>query len=267
MKGPPPLLVESVNQKKLEWFRKNIHTIVPEERKKFERYCELFSEPGLLPDTVCTSVSYYQTTPGIGRFYATEALSMQGFSKGIRGELARGIYHDIDMDNCHPVFLLGLCRTNNWEAPELRNYVEHREEVLKLVHPDRSQAKMIMLALMYGSALPPTTKPCPVIDRYKREMKRLSYLVFNRYPIAPKKAKNPQFSRMSLVLQDIENIVLMEMVAFFGRVGYQVGVLVFDGMMIYRKNQEPLSEHLLRECEMHIREATRWEIKLSEKMI
>ena len=71
---------------------------------------------------------------------------------------------------------------------------------------------------------------------------------------------------MSLVLQDIENTVLMEMANFFKRSGYTIGVYMYDGMMIYRReNEEDLPPALLRECEVHVRESTSWEITLTVK--
>lgn len=248
-------LRESIKVDALNWILANLETfVVKEERKKFKKYAKKISGGQM-------TIEYSQIN-GSGRLYAKKAQSLQGFSRHIRSKLADVIYHDIDMENCHPVFLLELCRQNGWETPELRHYVNNREAVLKVVHQDRSKAKLIMLSLMYGSK-----SNAWVQIPFRNEMNRIARLVYDKYPIGAPNPQNPYFSRMSLLLQDIEHTVLMEMANFFTREGYEIGVYVFDGMMIYRKDKGPLPEEILRNCETHIRESTVWDIKLTEKIL
>lgn len=244
-------LRESVNVRELEWVIQNLDTVIKEERVKFQSYYMSLRNGEAM-------VRYKKSSGHHGRLYAAGALSLQGFSVGLRNKLAGGIYQDIDMENCHPVFLLQLCERNGWDAPELRNYVENREQVLRMIHPNRLQSKTIMLKLMYGGEV---TVNHPIIDRFKKEISRLARLIFSKYPIGHPKMDNPLYSRMSLVLQDIENTVLMEMVSFFKSARYEPGVLMFDGLMVYRQDR-PLP---LRECEYFIEQRTGWKVTLVEK--
>lgn len=192
-------------------------------------------------------VKYSKVAHDYGRLYADGALSMQGFSRGIRKYLAGDLYHDIDIENCHPVLLAQICERNGWETPKLNHYINNREAVLKsMIGKTRDEAK-----IMYGG-------DDDSVNGFKEEMGRIAELVNRRYPQIPGRDK---FSRMSLLLQDIENQVLMYISTFFEWNGYQIDVYVFDGLMIYKKGRDPLDPMILRKCE----ESLSWKIKLVEK--
>jgi hypothetical protein len=70
---------------------------------------------------------------------------------------------------------------------------------------------------------------------------------------------------LSIVLQSIEFAVVLAMCAFFHAAGWRVGVQVFDGVQIYAKQGDRMSEHLLRRCEQAVSQKTGWKIELEEK--
>jgi hypothetical protein len=55
--------------------------------------------------------------------------------------------------------------------------------------------------------------------------------------------------------------------AFFEERGYTVGALIFDGLLVERRQQNgpPLNAHLLWECEIYIEQHTQLRMGLSEK--
>lgn len=243
------ILVERVDGHGLDRLLTTIGTaMVKEERVKFLTYAGQVLDGGNQ-----RTVTYSKSgNHGRGRLYADGALSMQGFSKGIKSALAGSLYHDIDMQNCHPVLLLQVCKRHGWKAPLLSKYIEQREQVLSETGLSRDEAKHAILTIMYGGT---PSHAFPFGVQFKREMFSIADLVFRQYPeipIAATTKANPKFSRLSLLLQDMEHDLLMEITGFFSRNGYETGVFVFDGLMIYRKSDGPLSPALLRQCEQSL---------------
>ena len=243
-RGDVFVLKECVTGDGLDHLLANLDTaMVPEERVKFSSYAS-----DMLWGGNCRIVAYSKVAHGWGRLYADGALSMQGFSKPVRSVLAGKLYHDIDIENCHPVILLDLCKREGWEAPILEAYVNDREFILADTSLPRGDAKVAMLTIMYGGN---PKHNFPMATVFKREMSRIADLIWNEYPLVPvSQPRNARFSRMSLLIQDLECRLLMEIAAFFRKHGYRIGVYVFDGLMIYRKATDgPLDSHLLRACE------------------
>jgi hypothetical protein len=259
-------LQERVNTDQLEALLLDIDTcVVKEERTKFIAYAKLvFKHQGTLV------VHYAPSAHGKGRVYASGAMSIQGFSHLIRNRLAAGIYHDIDMENCHPIFLLDVCQKNGWAAPCLAHYVANREDVLQSIKVPRSEAKKILLTLMYGGKIP-SSRQSPFLKKFSQEMARIANVAYERYAgeIPVSNEWNPKFSRLSILLQDIEHQALMVMAQFFTSQGYQVGVYIFDGLLLYRRHpSEPLDPQLLRQCEQYLTTRTgRKGVILAEKEI
>lgn len=188
-------------------------------------------------------VTYKKCKHGKGRVYADKGLSLQAFSKEMRRHLCGQLYHDIDIVNCHPTLLLHICREHKWDVPILAEYVAHREETLNKLQA----TKLDVLSVLYGSAV--TNEK---LKPFKAEMSRISKLIHAKYtdiPV-PKRAQQPAYTRMSLVLQEYEHNLLMEMAEFFRGQAYEIGVYIFDGMLIYKKDgEQELDESLLRRCE------------------
>ena len=176
--------------------------------------------------------------------------------------MAGTLYHDIDMQNCHPVLLLQICQLHGWSAPLLANYVHNREQVLAATGLPRDKAKVDILTIMYGGN---PKQWFPFARQFHSEVWKIARLVSRQYATFAKPSSsrdtNPMFSLLSILLQDIENDLLMDISRFFSQNGYQVGVYVFDGLMIYRKSDGPLNPELLRRCEQSLK----WKITLTEK--
>ena len=268
-------LREVVNVDALKRIADNVEEfMVEEERKRFKRYTKLMS-------TGSKFTEYSQSKHGKGRMYAAGADSMQFLSKSLKVHLAAGLYHDIDMVNCHPVFLLSVCKDNGWRCPKLKHYIEHREQVLKdivrFIMCTRADAKVLMLRLTFGGTVKKWKKDLgksraklpPFIGEYVGELKMLVgavNLIYKEYP-APKK-RNPHYSRLSILLQDMEHRVLLIMSAYFALNGYEPGVYMFDGLMVHKNGTaHHVPRTLLDGCQKEIMEKTGWMVMLEEKPI
>ncbi len=273
-------LRESVNMPGLRWIRSNLDEVVQEERTKFSTYADRMEE-----GDGTRLVVYAPTGHGKGRVYADGASSLQSFSKKIRATLARGIYHDIDIANAHPFILRGICERNNWPCPKLIHYIENRETIFKSIMGAydcaRGNAKVLMLSLMYGGGISAWKERGNFVEsgsgmpqfvsEYTLELESIAAKIFVTYediPVAT--TKRPHFSRMSLLIQDVENGIVMEMGKFFKLNGYEPGVYLFDGLMIYRKERGtlgPLDRTVLVSCQTHLKEVVGWDVSLEEKPI
>ena len=270
-------LKEAIDLKGLEWIQENMDKIVKEERTKFSSYAEKMEGKGY------RLVAYSPVEHGKGRVYADGALSLQSFSKKIRNTLARGIYHDIDMVNAHPIILRGICIQNDWPCVKLDHYIKHRERVLVEVMTrfecKRGNAKVLMLSLMYGGTVSAwidrgkfkKAEYPQFIKEYTVELESIANGIFHKYEEIPiVTTRRPKFSKMSLLIQDIENQILMEMSNFFKLNGYEPAIYMFDGLMVYRKDQGkegPINRSVLTSCQTHLKEVIGWSVSLEEKPI
>lgn len=248
------------------------------------------------------TVTYRPSEHGLGRIYADRGLSLQFFPKRIRHTLAADLYHDIDMVNAHPTLLLQLCDEKGWDVVELRRYVNNREavlnEIMEACHVTRKQAKELLLRLMYGGALkswlrdervPESVLVPPFVARFEKELQVLQQGIWDEFPKVRKVAKKPkatkQFLRqlgnmnlckkstqnaamgscMSLVLQEREHRVMLATAKFFRSMHWDVGVYVFDGIMIRKHPEKLLTRKLLQQCEEFVEQETGLSIRLEEK--
>jgi hypothetical protein len=218
------------------------------------------------------------------------------------------LYHDIDMVNAHPVLLSQICEHNKWSAEHLTRYVCKRDPELQAVmdayHVDRDEAKELFIRLMYGGRFRSWAKDnniayeasTPFLEQLERETSKIMELIWTHpqftefrdivennhkdsqahpHPtqsnsITKLLRKNPKASCMSLVLQDIEHQILMQMERFFATNGYETSVRVFDGLQLVAKCSPnsaiiTLPPDLLRKCEAHVLRTIGFHIQLAEK--
>jgi len=201
-----------------------------------------------------------------GRLYCRENIGLQFFPRHIRHALAREFYDDIDIANCHPVLLTQWCEKHEIPCPMLLQYVQKRETILTnmmaFYNKNRDAAKDMILRLLYGSSLP--KKHTPYLAKLKEEFDHIGDCMMDINPDLYKKVetkKNAHGSLMSKQLQIIENECLMSMYNFFREAKIQVGVLVFDGLMI----EKIKDDNLLRNCEVQVFIDTGYQIKLVKK--
>ena len=256
-------LLETISLPDLEFLIENPNSIIKEERKKFLRYAQLMTESSgkLL-------VHYAPVAHGYGRVYAEKAMSVQGMSRFIRNHLCHGIYHDIDIENCHPIILSHICQKNGLKCEKLLHYISNREDVLKSIHPtDRSKAKERMLSVIFGSQI--KANDLPFVKAFAKEMQDIADSLFEVYSFIPvSNVKSPKFSRMSILLQDMENQILQIIAGVLDENGYRPGVYMYDGLLVYRKEEkEELNVKVLRLCEMKVLEKMELKITLTEKEI
>jgi len=91
----------------------------------------------------------------IGRFFCNSGIGIQSLPREIRHTICKGLYIDLDFVNCHPSILIQLCEFYNIECPNLKFYVNNRNEVLIYICDgvgcDKARAKKIFLCALNGN--------------------------------------------------------------------------------------------------------------------
>ena len=161
--------------------------------------------------------------------------SIQGIWNVYRGVLLRGRVTDIDMENCHPVFLRYICNKHGIMCPNLDYYVRNRDLCLSQFET-RIQGKTAYLCAMnddrYRSET--TSRHFREFDREMKEIqKQLIELPDYRELFESITNTNYNGSALNRILCYYENRALQCAIRVINVRGIEIAVLMFDGLMIY----------------------------------
>lgn len=224
---------------------------------------------------IYTSYKFSKSLKTYGRLFAQNA-SLQGLPREMRNALAFGLYYDIDMSNAHPTFLSQYCEMNNINCKYLDNYIQNRENILKTIYEkdgeevmSRDDAKQLILTIMNGGEC---YLDNPFITNFKKEIKQIHKQVcllnqdeFKK--VKTRKEYNPEGTMMNILLCKLEHNVLMNSVSFMKSQGFNVDVLVFDGFMVRKEDDKPITEETLSKLQEYINSKTGYNIKFVEKSL
>lgn len=220
----------------------------------------------------------YKQNDNMGRYFAKQGLSLQNLSKTVRHTISGDLYWDIDIDNAHPVILAKYCDDKKIPHENLTDYIENRERLLKkMAKPngmnlDRTEAKKKILSIMNGGILTNEENiycPHEVRDFYnemlntRKSIMEIEKDIVNLVTKKKKNVWNLDGCVMNRVLCDKENEILLTIVNYFKNKNFSPDVLVFDGCMIRKNNDNP--EKYLKECSEYVNYELGININLSIK--
>jgi len=216
----------------------------------------LFNYAGNLDKDGVASVFYKYSgnCKTFGRQFAVGP-SLQSLPTIIRNTISRKFYVDLDVVNMHPTILQWYCKTHNIVCTHLSEYVSRREELMaEIVEAgrqnglmvSREQIKMIILKIINGGGISPLkeeTAPDFIVDFYN-EMAVARTAICNLNPelVGIAKKNNISGSVTNYMMCDYENKVLMCMKDALESNGQEVGVLMFDGLMIPKKGDTDITK-------------------------
>jgi len=193
--------------------------------------------------------------------------SLQGVNKIVRHTLCKDLCIDIDIVNCHNVFLQFYCKKNNIDFSHLSYYNENRDELLlelmNIYSIDRDTAKIIPLSIINGGGqqwfkiqeVPPPNWLCDFNNQIKLIHKKISKLE----PLRFQKSKidnvnNPYGTCLNTILCEMENNVLQSMIEFCNLKDIKVSTLCFDGLLIENKliNLNEMSEYVKYQTDIDV---------------
>ena len=190
-----------------------------------------------------------------GRLYGVN--SLQTLKREIKSFLTEGITTDLDMANCHPTILLELCIKNNFECPNLKQYVNDRENtlinIMDLDSINREKAKEKLLTIInYNKKI---NSLSPFVKNFDKEIKGLQakFLAEPKYAYIKEYAKNEGNLEGSFINHIIcinEELILKSMRDYCYKNGIKMHSLFFDGLMVYGD----INKSTLEDMEKHIAE-------------
>ena len=237
------------------------------------------------------NMSYHRKhAGGYGRQWADAPLNLQTCPNILRPLIVGSIYHDIDVCNCHPKILLDVAARVGVKVPALRGYVEDREPTLRSLMShygcSRGSAKILVLRMLNGGQ--PTAWKAefglsldrvdhPFVLSLLSEVRTLRDMMLAAYPEAKEhlaaynrhaKVKKNEWSAFSWALCDLENRIIVALEVHLTAQGWRVDVLVFDGVMVRRRDGVAFTDADLRDAEAAVNAAMAEEgirVRLEEK--
>ena len=237
------------------------------------------------------SVSYFMNKSiKMGRVYPSKSLSLCSIRREVRHTLAGGVYHDIDIENCHPNILRQVCQEEGIKTPLLNKYCEEREECLKSIQEtyqvDRTTAKNLIIRICYGGEFSTWCQdnevyPTGVIDWIEHltdELNTIGDICWERNPhlhTLTEAKSNPKRSGLSYFAQDLENRILEVMfhclvknkIIKKNRKSEYGCVFCFDGIMIEHENLDMSVEDLCMKLRAFVMEYTGFDLTFTEKFM
>lgn len=196
-----------------------------------------------LDDTGKVSVKY--TTKGLSERKFGKNIGITNLSRKIRHTIARNYNLDIDIKNCHPLFVQKYCSDNEIPCPMLDSYISDRDSILsqaERVGVSKDDLKKQFLSLINGGSV-------RIQDRFIYDFAGECKTIHGEINKHEKgliekvcksgKKYNIQGSAINLLLCDMENRALEVMIKYFKKKQVKVTSLAFDGLTIERT---PLTE-------------------------
>jgi hypothetical protein len=181
--------------------------------------------------------SYSLQTPleSGGRLYCGN--SIQGIKSVFRGFLMDNTT-DMDMKNAHPVILAYICSKHSIRCPELKNYIENRDEILA-EFSDKDKGKIAFLKAVnddkHNAKISNKT-----FKAFDKEMKEIQGKIVNlecykdiKNSVPDQKKYNWNGSAINRILCMYENKILQSAISALNQRGIEICALMFDGVMPY----------------------------------
>lgn len=210
-----------------------------------------------------------------GRVYPERSMSLGSLSRQIRSTLARNIYHDIDMSNAHPRFLLQIAERESLPCGTIRAYIDNRESLLSGLPYEREIAKEIFLAMIFGNYKAVLRKHGIAnqglsieAEYFKHEIEQVAKWIYKNNPQYHQLCRaNTKHSAtvMSFVFQELEIKIRDAAFAFVRSKGWQIGVSIHDGFLLYRRADAQITPEFLAEIQQSVYEACGMRIPFVEK--
>lgn len=222
-----------------------------------------------------------------GRLTPKKASSYIGISRPVRHFLARDLYWDIDIDNCHPalieqLFPMALGR----ESKHLKFWNNNRDELFKKMMKEnpqlnRDDCKSVGFAFLYDGNLvwnfkelglstkSPLYARCALIkkdiDDLRDAVKTNHPDIWSGLPLSDKGPRDPA-SKLAVMMQHIERHLMLLTARVANECGFAVGDYCHDGLFLSKKDgdREKVLE-FFQTVQMAIKNETTFDVKFSIK--
>ncbi len=187
-------------------------------------------------------------------------------SKAIKKNILYNIYNDVDMKNAHISIYIQLCKYYKLKIKNI-NYLND-DQLVKKIKKDNNVSdddyKKIKCKILYGGKMNKK-----IFIDIQNEIKENTEIILSHYNnivfyVIEEHGDdyyNINGSALSLLIQQIEKQLILNVKKFFINNNYLVGAIIHDGCHIEGK----LNNNILIECQEYIKHNTPFEIKLTIK--
>lgn len=280
---------EFVNKAIAKWMLENIndYPLDPKREKKEDndigkKICINYCKEILKSQTGYIKRVYYNED-GVGRMYLKSGQSgFQSLMREYRALLAHKNYYDLDIKNAQPSILLSVCQNKEIDCVYLKEYIDKREKYFKMImeqNPNaiRDNIKKSFIAMMNGSKMGGLEKLNldynlkQFVINFGKEMENIRKIILNEddnkiftaQAEINKKFNNLEGSAMSLYLQNQENVVILLAKKFLSKKGFEIGALIFDGLMV--RNTIKLTDGIIKELNKFILKSSELKVEFIVK--
>ena len=213
----------------------------------------------------------YATGRADGRLMSKGGVTIQDMDRPVRHALCADKLCDLDLVNAHPMLYCQLLLNLKRECPQLTNYVNNREIILKSVMEQygvsRDEAKHLMLRILYGGAAKIGKRKVNhgFVLALRGEMREHHKFISKQYPdtfqfCIDKGRDYPESSCASMVLGAIENGILKVLFETATEMKMEPSVLCYDGLMCRSVHKE-----FVHKAVAAIKERTGYVVAVEEK--
>lgn len=199
----------------------------------------------------------YEKPNIFGRVYPKRGLSLFCFRREIRHTLAKGLYIDVDIKNCHYDVIYQICKKNKIQCNYVEDYVKNRDKylnkIIKKYNVSRGQAKELFIIILCGGSFNTwcydnnilSSEQLQFITDLKENIDNISKTILIDNPDIVsmlKKKKNISGTVLSFFLQEIECGILYTIFSYCidnNIITNLDSVLCADGIMIEINNYTP----------------------------
>jgi hypothetical protein len=151
---------------------------------------------------------------------------------------------DIDTVNCFPTIIWNVCRQKNIDCAYLEMYIKRRDELI-------ADGKADKIAILKSINKKFKQKGTNFIELFDIEMKQIQKQLMDKQEYEQhleyakeNNPKNVEGSFMTCLATYYESEMIQHLITFLQSKNIEIGVLMFDGIMIYGKVEESLMEQM-----------------------
>jgi hypothetical protein len=194
------------------------------------------------------------------KLYRDYAEGIQSLPSRFRGILCKNMT-DIDCVNCFPSILLNICNLHNIICPYLEKYVNERDELIKNGITSKDQ---VICMLNKKNKL--KNYMSPFNEAFDVEIKQIQKALMNNELYKKQlddtlQSKNPVGTFMYNIGATYESIILQHLIQFFKEKNIQIGVYMFDGLMVYGE----INNNIILEISQYIKQVMNFDLKYKIK--
>jgi len=187
----------------------------------------------------CNKVLYKKSNLDTNKILRDYGEGIQGLPSSFRGLICKNMF-DIDIVNCHIKIIENICKKHNITCNYLTQYCENRTKLIN----DNVVSKIDIIKSMNKKQ---KLRNCnPFLELFDLEMKHIQqqFLLLDEFQVQKQMAvskpnqKNMEGSFMSYVATTFETQIIHHCIDFCKIKNINIGVLMFDGFMVYSMYDE-----------------------------